>query len=161
MPSRIALEVLGALVAGLAALAIGEVDSSPISKALAICVAFAIAAMAWLAIRQHDPSLRLLVASAGAGLTLGTGAVHVLTYGSLQLPALLLWLLVTAELYRKAGERADPTAPGTRRGSAAGVIGLVAANRAEVLAAGASLGFVAAGMWLVVAILHAHWSGAW
>ena len=62
-------------------------------------------------------------------------------------------MLVTAELYRKAGARTEPSITSVRRGSTADVIGLVATNQAEVIAAGAGLGFVGVAMWLSVAVL--------
>ena len=72
---RIVLEVAGALVAGVAALIVVAAGGSGAAKALAIYFAVASAGVAVLAIRQRDPARRLLAASAGAGLTLGTAAL--------------------------------------------------------------------------------------
>ena len=112
---RIVLEVAGAWVAGVVALSVVAAVGSGAAKALAIYWAVASAAAAWLAIRQRDPARCLLAASAGAGLTLGTAAVLIFTFGAAFLPALLLWLLVVAEFYRKASDRAEAIAAGAGR----------------------------------------------
>ena len=122
---RIVLEVAGAWVAGVVALSVVAAGGSGAAKAFAIYFAVASAGVAVLAIRQRDPARRLLAASAGAGLTLGTAALGIFTWAHLLLPAFLLWLLVVAELSRKASDRA------------------------EAIAVGAGLGFVAGGIWLV------------
>ena len=117
-------------VAGLVvALSVVAAVGSGAAKALAIYWAVASAAAAWLAIRQRDPARCLLAASAGAGLTLGTAAVLIFTFGAAFLPALLLWLLAVAELYRKASDRAEAIAAGAGQGFVAGGIWLVALTR--------------------------------
>ena len=88
IPSRITIEVSGAVVAGLAVIIVlAAVDNGPGASfgdeyasasasgsgsaiALAIYFMVASAGAAVVAIRQRDPTVRLLAASVGAGLTL-------------------------------------------------------------------------------------------
>ena len=144
IPSRIAIEVSGAVVALLAVIIVlAAVDSGPgagyaialsgpgAGSAIALATYFVVAGAgaAVLAITQRDPTVRLVAASAGAGLTFVPALAVIYSVGAALLPALLLWLLAVAELSRDASDRAAAIAAGVGFGSAAAAIGLLVATR--------------------------------
>ena len=156
IPSRIAIEVSGAVTAGLVvifvlavvdsgpgggaaialsgpgagyAIAIGSGSGSGSAIALATCFVAASAGAAVLAVRQRDPTLRLVAASAGAGLTFVPAVAVIYSVGAALLPALLLWLLAVAELSRDASYRAAAIAAGAGFGCMAAAVGLLVSTR--------------------------------
>ena len=144
MPSRILLEVLLALMAALTAMGFVAATGSLTARALMLYLATANVAVAWLVIGQRDPHLRLMAASAGAGLALGAGVSQVLTFGASFIPALMFWLLAAGELYRGARRRKEVVDAGPS-------LGLVATGRVGAMAVGVSLGWVAAVLGFVAA----------
>ena len=157
IPSRIAIEVSGAVLAWLAVIIVlAAVDSGPgggaalalsgpgagyaialegsgsgSGAAIALAAYFVAgsAGAAVLAIRQRDPSLRLLAASAGAGLTFVPAVAVIYSVGAALFPALLLWLLAVAELSRDASYRAAAIAAGAGFGCMAAAVGLLVSTR--------------------------------
>ena len=156
IPARITIEVSGALVAWLAviivlaavdsgpaggsaialsgpgagyATAIGSSSGSGSAIALATYFVVANAVAAVLAIRLRGPALRLLAASAGAGVTFVPTVAVITSIGAALLPALLLWLLAVAELSRNASDRAAAIASGAGFGCMAAAIGLLVSTR--------------------------------
>ena len=117
VPSRILLEVLLALMAALTAMGFVAAAGSLTARALLLYLAIANVAVACLVIGQRDPRLRLMAASAGAGLALGAGVSQLLTVGASFIPALVFWLLAAGELYRGARRREEATDAGTESGS--------------------------------------------
>lgn len=136
MPSRVAVEVVGALVAGLPVLGVVAFGGSGAARAFTIYLALVGVLIAGLAIRHSYPTLRLMAAAAGAGLTLGTAMVGVFTFGAALLPALLLWVLATTELYRKGGDRPAAGTEGHGTSLSAAWVGLIATRRTEALVLG-------------------------
>ena len=114
IPSRIATEVSGAVVVCLAVIIVlAAVDSSPgagyataigsdSGSGIALATYFVVAGAgaAVLVMRQRDPTVRLVAASAGAGMTFVPAVALIYSVGAALLPALLLWLLAVAELSR-------------------------------------------------------------
>ena len=156
IPSRIAIEVSGAVVAWLAVIIVlAAVDSGPAGgskmalfgpdagyataigsgsgsgSAIALATYFVVAnaGAAVLAIRLRDPALRLLAASAGAVLTFVPAVAVITSVGATLLPALLLWLLAVAELSRNASDRAAAVAAGAGFGCMAAAIALLVSTR--------------------------------
>ena len=154
IPARITIEVSGALVAWLAVIIVlAAVDSGPaggsaialsgpgagyataigsgVGPAIALATYFVVAnaVAAVLAIRLRDPALRLLAASAGAGVTFVPAVAVITSVGAALLPALLLWLLAVAELSRNASDRAVAIASGAGFGCMAAAIGLLVSTR--------------------------------
>ncbi len=154
IPSRIAIEVSGAVVAWLAVIIVlAAVDSGPAGgskmalfgpdagyataigsgsgSAIALATYFVVAnaGAAVLAIRLRDPALRLLAASAGAVLTFVPAVAVITSVGAALLPALLFWLLAVAELSRNASDRAAAVAAGAGFGCMAAAIGLLVSTR--------------------------------
>ena len=144
IPSRIAIEVSGAVLAWLAVIIVlAAVDSGPgggsaialsgpgAGYAIALATYFVAgsAGAAVLAVRQRDPTLRLVAASAGAGLTFVPAVAVIYSVGAALLPALLLWLLAVAELSRDAHDRAAAIAAGAGFGCMAAAVGLLVSTR--------------------------------
>ena len=155
IPARITIEVSGALVAWLAVIIVlAAVDSGPaggsaialsgpgagyataigsgsgVGPAIALAIfVVANAGAAVFAIRLRDPALRLLAASAGAGVTFVPAIAVITSVGAALLPALLLWLLAVAELSRNTSDRAAAIASGAGFGCMAAAIGLLVSTR--------------------------------
>lgn len=153
MPSRVTVEVVGALAATLPVLGVVAVGGSGAARVFAIYLVLVATLFVGLVIRHRDPAVRLMVAAAGAALTLGTAMVGALTFGAALLPALLLWLLAATELHRRAGDgpASAPERYGTGLGGA--VVSLIVTRRIDALALGAGTGLVAAVGGIVLATL--------
>lgn len=144
MPSRVTVEVVGALVAGLPVLGVVAAGGSGAARAFAIYVVLVGVLVGGLTIKHGDPTLRLMAAAAGAGLTLGTAMMGAFTFGAALLPPLLLWALAAGERYREADEHTAPDTESRDANFSAAPVEPIVTRRIEALALGASMGLAAA-----------------